>query len=30
VREYVQQHVLQPEVVRELCERTLLLVASPK
>ena len=30
VREYVQQHVLQPEVVRELCERVLLLVASPK
>jgi len=30
VREYVQQHVLQPEVVRELCERALLLVASPK
>jgi hypothetical protein len=30
VREYVQQHVLQPEVVRELCERMLLLVASPK
>jgi len=30
VREYVEQHVLRPEVVRELCERTLLLVASPK
>ncbi len=30
VREYAKQHVLQPEVVRELCERTLLLVASPK
>jgi hypothetical protein len=30
VRGYVEQHVLQPEVVRELCERTLLLVASPK
>lgn len=30
VRGYVEQHVLQPEVVRELCERTLLLVASPR
>jgi len=30
VREYVQQHVLQPEVVRELCERVLLLIANPK
>lgn len=30
VREYAEQHVLQPEVLRELCERTLLLVASPK
>ena len=30
LREYLGQHVLQPEVVRELCERALLLVASPK
>ena len=30
LREYLKQHVLQPEVVRELCERALLLVASPK
>lgn len=30
VRDYVQQHVLQPEVVRELCERVLLLVVNPK
>ncbi len=30
VREYLEQHVLSPEVVQELCERTLLLVASPK
>ena len=30
VRGYVEQHVLQPETVRELCERTLVLVASPK
>ncbi len=30
LREYLEQHVLQPEVVRELCERALLLVASPK
>ena len=30
LREYLQQHVLQPEVVRELCERALLLVAMPK
>jgi len=30
VHEYSKQHVLQPEVVRELCERTLLLMASPK
>jgi len=29
LREYLKQHVLQPEVVRELCERALLLVASP-
>lgn len=28
--EYLEQHVIQPEVVRELCERALLLVASPK
>ncbi len=30
LREYLEQHVVQPEVVRELCERALLLVASPK
>lgn len=30
LREYVEQHVLQPEVLRELCERMLLLVAGPK
>ncbi|MFQ6129331.1 MAG: hypothetical protein ACE5OT_00775 [Candidatus Hadarchaeaceae archaeon] len=30
LREYLKQHVLQPEVVRELCERALLLVANPK
>jgi len=30
VREYLKQHVLSPEMVRELCERTLLLVASPR
>ncbi|TES83622.1 MAG: hypothetical protein E3J91_02055 [Hadesarchaea archaeon] len=30
LREYLKQHVLQPEVVHELCERALLLVASPK
>jgi hypothetical protein len=30
IRGYVEQHVLQPEVVRELCERALLLVASPR
>jgi len=30
LREYLEQHVLQPEVVRELCERALLLVASPR
>ena len=30
LREYLGQHVLQPEIVRELCERALLLVASPK
>jgi hypothetical protein len=30
VRSYVEQHVLQQEVVRELCERTLLLIASPR
>ncbi|MDI6819831.1 MAG: hypothetical protein QMC89_02860 [Candidatus Hodarchaeaceae archaeon] len=30
VREYAEQHVLQPEVLRELCERALLLIASPK
>ncbi|MFH1821198.1 MAG: hypothetical protein ABH852_01980 [Methanobacteriota archaeon] len=29
LREYLKQHVVQPEVVRELCERALLLVASP-
>jgi hypothetical protein len=29
MREYVEQHVLQPEVMRELCERVLLLVATP-
>jgi hypothetical protein len=29
LREYLEQHVLQPEIVRELCERALLLVASP-
>jgi len=30
LREYLEQHVLQPEVVRDLCERALLLVANPK
>jgi len=30
VRGYVEQHVLQQEAVRELCERVLLLVASPR
>jgi hypothetical protein len=30
LREYLGQHVIQPDVVRELCERALLLVASPK
>ena len=30
LREYLEQHIIQPEVVRELCERALLLVASPK
>jgi len=30
VCEYSKQHVLQPEVVREVCERALLLVASPR
>jgi len=30
VRGYVEQHVLQQEVVRELCERVLLLVANPR
>ncbi len=30
MQEYLEQHVLQPEVVRELCEQALLLVASPK
>ncbi len=30
LREYLGQHVLQPEVVRELCERALLLVANPR
>ena len=30
LREYLEQHVVQPEVVRELCERALLLVAGPK
>ena len=30
VCEYAKQHVLQPEVVREVCERALLLVASPR
>jgi len=30
VREYLEQHVLQPEVVRGLCGRALLMVASPK
>ena len=30
MHEYLEQHVLQPEVVRELCEQALLLVASPK
>ena len=29
LREYLEQHVLQPEVLRELCERALLLVANP-
>lgn len=29
LREYLEQHVLQPDVLRELCERTLLMVASP-
>ncbi len=28
-REYLEQHVLQPEVIRGLCERALLLVATP-
>jgi len=28
--EYLEQHVVHPEVVRELCERALLLVAGPK
>ncbi len=28
-REYLEQHVLQPEVIRELCERALLLIATP-
>ena len=30
LREYLEQHVLQPEVMRQLCERALLLVAIPK
>jgi len=30
LREYLEQHVLQPEVVHELCEQALLLVANPK
>jgi hypothetical protein len=30
VREYLEQHVLQPETVRELCERVLVLVAGPR
>lgn len=30
VRGHVEQHVLQPEVVRELCERVLLLIANSK
>jgi hypothetical protein len=30
VCEYAKQHVLQPEVLREVCERALLLVASPR
>jgi hypothetical protein len=30
LHEYLGQHVLQPEIVRELCERVLLLIASPK
>lgn len=30
LREYLEQHVVQPEIVRELCERALLLIAVPK
>lgn len=30
IREYLDQYVLQPETVRELCERAMILVASPK
>lgn len=30
LREYIEQHVVQPEIVRKLCERTMLLVAGPK
>ena len=30
VRGYVEQHVLQQEVIRELCERTLLLIVNPR
>lgn len=29
IREYLNQHVLEPEVIRELCERTLILTAQP-
>jgi hypothetical protein len=27
--EYLKQHVVQPEVIHELCKRALLLIASP-
>lgn len=30
LREYIEQHVVQPEIVRKLCERSMLLVAGPK
>jgi len=29
LREYLEQHVVQPEVIHELCKRALLLIASP-
>ncbi|KXB09668.1 hypothetical protein AKJ35_00200 [candidate division MSBL1 archaeon SCGC-AAA833F18] len=30
IREYLDQHVLEPRIIRELCERALILTAQPE